>query len=38
MEQDLDSSKDVPTPPRPNVAPDFAHCVGDEVLQCPGAK
>jgi hypothetical protein len=28
----------VPTPPSPNVAPDFAHHDGDEMLRCPGAK
>jgi hypothetical protein len=38
MGRDLESREDVPTPPSPNVAPDFAHHDGDEVLRCPGAK
>jgi hypothetical protein len=36
--QDLESRKDVPTPPNPSVAPTFAHCVGSEVLHLSGAK
>jgi hypothetical protein len=38
MGRDLESREDVPTPPSPNVAPDFAHYDGDEMLLCPGAK
>jgi hypothetical protein len=38
MGRDLESREDMPTPPSPNVAPDFAHHDGDEVLHCPGAK
>jgi hypothetical protein len=33
MGQDLESREDVPTPPSPNVATDFAHHDGDEVLR-----
>jgi len=36
--QDLESRKDVPTPPSPKVAQDFAHHNDDEVLLYPGAK
>ena len=38
MGQDLKSREDVPTPPSPSNAPDFAHHDCDEVLHCPGAK
>jgi hypothetical protein len=38
MGQNLESREDVPTLLSPNVAPDFAHHDGDEVLRCPGAK
>jgi len=38
MAQDLESREDVPAPLNPNVAPDFAHHHGDEVLHCLGAK
>jgi hypothetical protein len=38
IRQDLESRADVPTPPSPFVAPEFAHHNGDEVLNCPGAK
>jgi hypothetical protein len=38
MGRDPESREDVPTPPSPNVAPDFAHHDGHEVLRCPGAK
>ena len=30
--------QNVPTPPSPNNAPDFAHHNVDEALHCPGAK
>ena len=36
--RNLESREDVPTLLSPNVAPDFAHHDGDEVLRCPGAK
>jgi hypothetical protein len=38
VERDLESREDVQTPPSPNIAPEFAHHDGDEVLRCPGAK
>jgi hypothetical protein len=38
MGQHLESMEDVPTPPCPNVAPDFSHHNDDKVLHCPGAK
>jgi len=38
MGRDLGSWDDVPTPPSPNVLPDFAHHDGDKVLHCPRAK
>jgi len=38
MGQDLESREDVPTPPSPNPARNFAHHNGDEVLHDPGAK
>jgi hypothetical protein len=38
MGRNLESREDVPTLLSPNVAPDFAHHDGDEVLRCPGAK
>jgi hypothetical protein len=38
MGQDLESGENVPTPLNPNIASDFAHHHGDEVLHCPGAK
>jgi hypothetical protein len=38
MWRNLESREDVPTPPSPNVAPDFAHHNGSEVLRFPGAK
>jgi hypothetical protein len=38
MGRDLESREDVPTLLSPNVAPDFAHHDGDEMLRCPGAK
>ena len=28
----------MPPPPSPNIALEFAHHNGDEVLNCPGAK
>jgi hypothetical protein len=34
MVRDLESREDVPTPPSPNVAPDFALHDGAEVLRC----
>ena len=34
--QDLESREDVPTHPTPNIAPDFTHRSGEEVLHCPG--
>jgi hypothetical protein len=38
MGRDLESREDVPTPPNPNIAPDFVHHDGDDLLRCPGAK
>jgi hypothetical protein len=38
MGRDLESRKDVATPPTPNVTPNFEHHDGHEVLHCPGAK
>jgi hypothetical protein len=38
MGQNLESREDVPTLLSPNVASDFAHHNGDEVLHFPGAK
>ena len=38
MGQDLESREEVPTPPSPNSAWDFAHHNGHEVLHDPGAK
>jgi hypothetical protein len=38
MGRNLESREVVPTLLSPNVAPDFAHHDGDEVLRCPGAK
>jgi hypothetical protein len=38
MGQNLESREDVPTLLSPNIAPDFAHHDGNEVLRCPGAK
>jgi hypothetical protein len=38
MGRDLKSREDVPALPSPNVAPDFAHHDGNEVLCCSGAK
>jgi hypothetical protein len=32
MGQNLESREDVPTPLSPNVAPDFVHHDGDEML------
>jgi len=37
MGQDLESREDVSTHPTPNIAPDFAHHNGEEVLHSPGA-
>jgi len=36
--QDMESRKNVPTPPNPNVTPTFACRDGIEVLHLPGAK
>jgi len=38
MGRDLESREDVPTPPSPKVAADFAHHDGDGVLHYPAAK
>jgi hypothetical protein len=38
MGQDLESREDVPAPPSPKVAADFAHHDGDGVLHYPAAK
>lgn len=38
MGQGLESREDVPRPPSPSVASDFAHHDGNEVLHCSGAK
>jgi hypothetical protein len=38
MGQDMESRKNVPSPLNTDVATDFAHHYGDEVLHCPGAK
>lgn len=35
---DLESRENVPTPPIPNIAPDFAHLGSDDVFHCTGAK
>jgi len=38
MGQDLESREDMPTPPYHNIAPDFTHHDGDEVLHFLGTK
>jgi len=38
MGWDPESCEDVPTPPSPNIVPDFAYHNGYEVLRGPGAK